>query len=85
VFAAAIGAGHWQLALIGVLASVAAAFFYLRVVVLMFMREPEGEQEEDRALMPRVALVTLAVLTLVLGVLPGLITGLLEEASVLRW
>ena len=33
VFTAAIDAGHWRLALIGVLASVAAAFFYLRVIV----------------------------------------------------
>ena len=33
VFTAAIAAGHWPLALIGVLASVAAAFFYLRVIV----------------------------------------------------
>ena len=41
VFCAAIGAGHWLLALIGVLASVAAAFFYLRVIVLMYMQEPE--------------------------------------------
>ncbi len=60
VFTAAISAGYWPLALIGVLASVAAAFFYLRVVVLMFMREPEGEQDEDPSLMPRVALVILA-------------------------
>ncbi len=85
VFAAAIGAGHWPLAVIGVIASVAAAFFYLRVVVLIFMREPEGDQDEDRSLMPRVALITLAVVTLLLGVLPGLITGLLKDASVLRW
>ena len=85
VFTAAISAGYWPLALIGVLASVAAAFFYLRVIVLMFMREPEGAQDEDPSLMPRVALVLLAGATVVLGVLPGLITGLLQNASVLRW
>ena len=42
VFTAAIDAGYWVLALVGVLASVAAAFFYLRVIVLMYMQEPEG-------------------------------------------
>src|SRR5919197_620459 len=42
VFSAAIGAGYWELALIGVLASVAAAFFYLRVIVFMYMEEPVG-------------------------------------------
>ena len=41
VFSAAIGAGYWGLVLIGVLLSVAAAFFYLRVIVLMYMQEPE--------------------------------------------
>ena len=42
VFTAAIDAGYWILALVGVLASVAAAFFYLRVIVLMYMQEPEA-------------------------------------------
>src|ERR671931_438158 len=50
VFAAAIGAGYWPLAVIGVVASVAAAFFYLRVIVLMYMQEPQGEQDEDDTL-----------------------------------
>jgi hypothetical protein len=35
--------------------------------------------------MPRWTLAVPAVLTLVLGVFPGLILGLLEEASILRW
>ena len=85
VFTAAIGAGHWPLALIGVLASVAAAFFYLRVIVLMYMREPQGEQDEDRAVSPRVILAIPAVITLALGIFPGLVAGVIEKASVLRW
>ena len=56
VFTAAIRAGHTSLALIGVVASVVAAFFYLRVIVLMYMQEPQGSFEEDRSLMPRVAI-----------------------------
>jgi NADH-quinone oxidoreductase subunit N len=85
VFTAAIGAGAWPLTLIGVLMSVAAAFFYLRVIVLMYMREPEGEHDRDDAVLPRVALAVPAVLTLVLGVFPGLIVGILQKASVLQW
>ena len=42
VFGAATTAGYWPLVLIGALASVAGAFFYLRVVALMAMREPGG-------------------------------------------
>jgi NADH-quinone oxidoreductase subunit N len=85
VFTAAIGAGHWSLALIGVLASVVAAFFYLRLIVLMYMREPQGEQDRDPSLLPRVTIAIPAALTLVLGIFPGLIAGILTEASVLRW
>ena len=85
VFSAALHAGHWPLVLIGVLASVAAAFFYLRVIVLMYMQEPEGETEEDRSPLPRVALAIPAVLTLGLGVFPQVLIGVLDKAAVLRW
>ena len=85
VFSAAIGAGRWWLALIGVLASVVAAYFYLRVIVLMYMQEPVGEQDEDRAVLPRVTIAIPAVLTIALGVFPGLLSGILQKASILSW
>jgi NADH-quinone oxidoreductase subunit N len=85
VFSAAISAGHWQLALIGVLASVIAAFFYIRVLVLMYMQEPEGEFEVDDASPPVVGVAAAAGLTLLLGVAPGLVLGFLDKAAVLRW
>jgi NADH-quinone oxidoreductase subunit N len=85
VFASAIGAGAWPLAVIGVLSSVVAAFFYLRVIVVMYMQEPQGEYDRDDALTPRLVLVVPAVVTIALGVFPGLIVGILEQASVLKW
>jgi NADH-quinone oxidoreductase subunit N len=85
VFSAAIGAGHWELALIGVLASVVAAFFYLRVLVLIYMYEPEGDVPTDTAPIPVFAVGLAALVTLVLGVLPGIVLGLLDRAAVLRW
>jgi len=85
VFSAAISDGHWPLVLIGVLSSVAAAFFYLRVIVYMYMRGAKTGQGEDTSLMPRVALAVPASLTLAFGIFPGLIAGLIEKASVLRW
>jgi NADH-quinone oxidoreductase subunit N len=45
VFGAAVRAGHWQLVLVAVLASVIAAFFYLRVVVVLFLQEPTAAPE----------------------------------------
>ena len=85
VFQVAIDAGYWELALIGVLASVVAAFFYIRVMVLMYMQEPTTEHEPDRSLVPRLVIAVPAIVTLVLGVLPGLVTEFLREASVIRW
>jgi NADH-quinone oxidoreductase subunit N len=85
VFQAAVDAGHWPLVLIGVLASVAAAFFYLRLIVLMYM-VPAREAVEPES--PRLAGAMLAIpagLTLLLGVFPGLILGFLERAAVIRW
>ena len=85
VFRAAISEGHWELVLIGVLASVVAAFFYIRVLVLMYMQDPEGEAYPDRSAVPVFAAALAAALTLVLGIVPWPLTQLLERASVLRW
>ena len=91
VFSAAIDAGYWGLVLVGVLLSVAAAFFYLRVIVLMYMQEPEevpatGIAEGDGAVAGGAAVLAVpAAATLLLGVFPGVIVGVIEKASVLRW
>jgi NADH-quinone oxidoreductase subunit N len=85
VFSAAIGAGNWPLAVVGVVASVVAAYFYLRVIVYMYMREPAEGIESDDGVMPRVAAGVLAAGILVLGVFPGILTGILEPASIVRW
>jgi NADH-quinone oxidoreductase subunit N len=45
VFGAAIEAGYAWLAVVGVLASAVAAFFYLRVMVVMYMQEREVAEE----------------------------------------
>lgn len=49
VFSAAVAGGAWPLALIGVLASAAAAFFYIRIIVLMFFTDAQGEVEGEPA------------------------------------
>ena len=89
VFNAAIQAGHWPLALLGVLASVIAAFFYVRVIVLMYMQEYVREPDEvigvEGAPVGRVAVLVPAVLTLLFGVFPGLLFGILKSASVIRF
>ena len=86
VFSAAIDAGHWDLVLVGVLASVAAAFFYLRVIVLMYMQEPADEPVPERPTgLAGPVLAAAATVTLALGVFPGSIVDVIRDASVLTW
>src|SRR4029434_4768929 len=42
IFTAAVGAGYYWLAIIGMLTSVVSVFFYLRVVVMMYMADRDG-------------------------------------------
>jgi len=71
VFSAAVRAGQFGLAIIGVLTSVVSVFFYLRIVVMMYMSE-----KREAAAPPRVSGTALAALSLsaavllYLGVLP---------------
>ena len=71
------------------LASVVAAFFYIRVIVLMYMREPEPRPDDaavlDRAMVNRLAILGPAVLTILFGILPGILFGVLRSASVIRF
>ncbi len=47
VFAAAADSGHWWLILIGAIASVVSLVFYLRLIVAMYMDEPEDPEFAD--------------------------------------
>jgi NADH-quinone oxidoreductase subunit N len=85
VFSAAIQQGYWALALIAVVASVIAAFFYLRVIVLMYMQEPAETLQIERAPVATLGIAVPAFLTVLFGVLPGLLFGLLRHASVIRF
>jgi NADH-quinone oxidoreductase subunit N len=55
VFSAAVQAGYWPLVMIAVIASVIAAFFYIRVIVLMYMQEPAEAPEIGGASLAGVA------------------------------
>jgi len=85
VFGAAIRAGNWPLVLVCVLASVVAAYAYLRVIVRMYFRRPAEDVEDDRSLFPQAVGIVLAAAVLVLGVFPRLLSSIIERASILRW
>jgi NADH-quinone oxidoreductase subunit N len=85
VLGAATRAGYWPLVLIGALAGVVGAFYYLRIVALMAMREPEGDDVADPSPLPRLVLAVPAAAVVVLGIVPGVIVPVLREAGVLTW
>jgi NADH-quinone oxidoreductase subunit N len=74
IFSAAVQSGYYGLAIIGVLSSVVSVFFYLRIVVMMYMTEPEpGRAPLSAPRVPRLAGAALALATLgvfYLGILP---------------
>jgi proton-translocating NADH-quinone oxidoreductase chain N len=73
VFQAAIAAGETPLVIVGVLASAIAAFFYVRVIVLMFFSDPVPDG-------PVVAVPTVFTGTAVgLGVAATLVFGIVPE------
>ena len=83
LFRAAVDAGQIALALVGVLTSLISAYYYLRVVVVMYMREGEPAVHADAWLRGAIAVAALA--TVVLGVLPGPLLGLAEGARMLAF
>ena len=80
VFAAALRAGEISLAIAGILSALVAAFFYLKVVVVLYMKEPSG-QNDVRSLnvTETLALVTTGAATLLLGVHPQPFLDLLDN------
>ena len=79
VFAPAVKAGLTWLVIVGVLASVLSAYYYLRVVYVFWMKSPDEAPEPVRQqtfpvpLAPQAVLVVCVVLIVLLGVLPGLL------------
>jgi len=72
VFSAALKSDLVGLVIIGVLNSAIASYYYLRVIVVMYMREPSEEAEEvPLPLAVGVSLALAAAVTIYLGVLPG--------------
>ena len=83
VFRAALDAHQVGLAVVGLVSSVVGLYYYLRVLVLMYMKPAPADAVEvaPRLSMTNLALVVAAVLLLVVGVLPGSVQGLAQAAA----
>ncbi|MEP7284964.1 MAG: NADH-quinone oxidoreductase subunit N [Chloroflexota bacterium] len=79
VFLPTINSGLSLLALVGVLTSLISAFYYLRVVVKMWLEPGEADAQTSVPLWGAIALC--AAGTLLLGILPGILTRLAETVT----
>jgi NADH-quinone oxidoreductase subunit N len=83
VFAAAMNAGAWPVVIVAVLGSAAAAFFYIRVIVLMYFHEPigEGPSVTMPSVMTSSVIAVGVAATLVLGLVPGPLLDMLGRTA----
>ena len=84
VFSAAVAGGATPVVIVAVFASVISAFFYARIIVLMFFAEPA--EDGPRVVLPSaytsLALAIGVAVTIVLGVLPQPVLNLAQQAGI---
>jgi NADH-quinone oxidoreductase subunit N len=84
IFSSAVKAGYIGLAIIGVLNSALSVYYYLRVTVMMYMRNPEKELGQlDLSPSMAIALIIAVLGTLQMGITPSQYLDLARQ-SILR-
>jgi len=73
IFSAAYESGNKSLVIVGVLSSAIAAYFYIRVIVLMFFKDAadDGTSVIIPSILTRSTLIITSVITILLGVYPA--------------
>jgi len=87
IFSAAYESGAKSVVIAGVLSSAIAAFFYIRVIVLMFFSDPveDGTSVEIPSILTRATIVFAVIVTVALGVYPTpLLDFITDIASFIR-
>jgi NADH-quinone oxidoreductase subunit N len=84
IFSAAYESGATVLVLVAILSSALAAFFYIRVIVLMFFSEAteDGTSVEIPSILTRTAIVASAAITLILGVYPTPLLDFISDLAI---
>ena len=83
IFSAAYESGAKGIVIVGVLSSAIAAFFYIRVIVLMFFTDPiqDGTSVEIPSILTRATLIFSILVTIALGVFPAPLLTLISNFS----
>ena len=83
VFSVAASAGAWPVVMVAILSSIIAAFFYVRVIWLMYFaaRESDAPAVADPSVLTAGTIAVAVVVTALLGVLPGPVMDLAGTAG----
>jgi NADH-quinone oxidoreductase subunit N len=72
LFLAAVNGGLTSLVIVAVLMTITSAFYYLRIVMNMYMKEPTVETEVISSDFTKGLVLSLSILVIVLGTLPSI-------------
>ena len=83
IFSAAYESGNTAILIAGVLSSAIAAFFYIRVIVLMFFKDPveDGTSVVIPSALTTTTIAITSVVTLALGVFPAPLIKFIESSA----
>ena len=83
IFSAAYQSGNIALVVTGVLASAIAAFFYIRVIIMVFFTDPVNDSVSViiPSVKSRISITVATVISAVLGVAPSLLLNVAENFS----
>lgn len=83
IFSAAYESGSTVILITGVLASAIAAFFYIRVIVLMFFKDPsdDGTSVVIPSLYTQITIVISTVITFALGIYPTPLINFIQSTA----
>lgn len=80
IFMSAIDAGYTWLVIIAVIFSVISAYFYLRIVMYMYMKEPEETVQLTTSPTIKLALAITVAAVIIIGVLPSALINFARAA-----
>ena len=81
MFSAAVQAGEVWLTVLAVLCSAISAYYYLRIIVMMYMRDPIRDFGSEGLVGPGFVAVAAAAATVALGILPSSLIDLAMNAA----
>ena len=81
LFSAAVHSDLVWLVVVGVVNSVLSAYYYVKVIRIMYMERPESEEQVTTAYVPQIALYLAGIGILALGIFPGPLIDFAESAA----